>query len=167
VRVFGDITVYERSGSYQIIVRQMEAIDRKSWEAIARVIARAPSHVWVIFEGTSKKHVPDGYTVEILSREEKAEAELFQVLGKRRVSSRELCEIASAFLADNPYGFPLVVAAFEKHLQRALIAGDMQEKDFVRKLGYIEDLDYRLKTGALSSAPGWEILLLRLADTGR
>jgi hypothetical protein len=150
-----------------VIVRRMETIEKKLWGRIGESLAKAPSHAWIVFEGTSRKNVPEDHTMEVLSREERAEAELFLVLGKRRVSARELCETASAYLRQNPYGFPLVIGAFEKHLQRALIAGDMREDEFIGKLRCLQDLDYRLKTGAVSSAPGWEALLLRLADPGR
>jgi len=150
-----------------VVLKQAELLDKKSWQALENILARTPAHVWVVVESASKKFIPDGYPVEVIERQENPSAELFQILGRRSVSSRELCEIAMSFLKDNPYGFPLVLAAFEKHLQKALIAGDISENQFAEKISYLQDLDFRLKTGALSSAPGWEILLLRLIDSGR
>lgn len=147
-----------------IIVHQIEQIDKKTWtEDILPALKKASENVFIIFEGESVKVKIQDYYVENIEDAENLFKKVFRKSWKKDLSAQDLYEI-SRFLKMHPYEFAIVVGVIEKHLQNIFLQKSISEQEFLKRLAALSEIDFKLKSGRISSEPGWELLLLSLLD---
>jgi len=150
-----------------VIVHQMELIEKKTWtEKIFPYLKKIPENVFVIFEGILIKTKPKDYEIEIIEDIENIFRKIYRKSYKKTLDATDINEI-SKFLKTNPYEFAGIIGIIERYLENLLTQKVISEQVFFEKLEYLLDIDFKLKSGKISSEPGWEILLLRLLDIHR
>ena len=147
-----------------IIVHQIEHIEKKVWtEFIFPSLEKISENVFALFEGLSVKVKTGEYAVETIEDAENLLKKIYRKSWQKRLSTVDFYEI-SKFLRQNPYEFALVIGVIEKHLENLVIRKLISEQEFIRRLKILSELDFNLKSGKISSEPGWEVLLLSLLD---
>ncbi|MCM8764277.1 MAG: hypothetical protein NC830_02780 [Candidatus Omnitrophica bacterium] len=147
-----------------LIVHQIEQIEKKVWaEYIIPYLEDVPENVFIIFEGLSVKAKINNYDVEVSEDAENIFRKIYKKSWQKKINARDIYEI-SKFLKANPYEFSIVIGVMEKHLENLVLQTIISEKEFIRRIETLLDLDFGLKSGRISNEPGWEILLLRLLD---
>ncbi|MCM8824804.1 MAG: hypothetical protein NC937_01425 [Candidatus Omnitrophica bacterium] len=145
-----------------LIVHQIEQIEKKVWaEYIIPYLEYVPDNVFVIFEGLSVKAKINNCDVEVAEDAEDLFRKMYKKSWGEKFNAGDIYEI-SRFLKLNPYDFTLVIGLIEKYLENLLLGKIISEKEFVKRLELLSELDFNLKSGRISNEPGWEILLLRL-----
>ncbi|MCL5408966.1 MAG: hypothetical protein M1135_02980 [Candidatus Omnitrophica bacterium] len=147
-----------------IIIQHAELFDKKTWEKLLKTITRVPEEIDIIIAGDSFKKSPgEDYTVEILEeKDESPEKQIYRFFRRRYLKPSEIMEKITLFIRENPYKQPIIISAFEQYIQQLFLDKKISFEEFQNKIEYLNDLDYKIKSGKIDSTPGWETLLLRL-----
>ncbi len=147
-----------------IVVSQIEHIDKKTWtEFIMPFLDRASDNLFLIFEGVSSKIKPEDFDVETFEDVDNLFKKIYRKSWQKKLTARDLYEI-SCFLKTNPYDFSAIISMLARHFENLACQKVLSEQQLIKKLEMLAEIDFKLKSGKISSEPGWEILLLDLLD---
>jgi hypothetical protein len=147
-----------------IIIHYAELFDKKTWEKLLEILINISEEIFIIIAGESfKKNPGNKYSVEILEeKEESPEKQIYQFFRRRYLKPSEIMEKITLFIKENPYKQTLIISAFEQYIQQLFLNKIISFEEFKNKIEYLNDIDYKLKSGKINSTPGWEVLLFRL-----
>lgn len=147
-----------------IIIQHSELFDKKTWENLLKTINKIPQEIFIIITGESfKKNPGNKYSVEILEeKNESPESQIYKFFRRRYLKPSEIMEKITLFIRENPYKQPIIISAFEQYIQQLFLDKKISFEEFQNKIEYLNDIDYKIKSGKIDSTPGWEVLLYRL-----
>ncbi len=152
-----------------IIIQHCELFDKKSWENLLKTIKKVPEGVFMVMTGDSfKKNPGENYQVEILEeKEEPPEKQIYRFFRRRYLKPSEIMEKITLFIKENPYKHSVILSAFEQYLQQLFLDRKISFNEFQNKIEYLNEMDYKIKSGKIDSTPGsgWEVLLFCLIPT--